>query len=102
MSRIAKLLVQIGLTAVMLFSFGAVAYDCGLDNDGDENLGVAIVLGTHSDSTTVREGRLSKRARVTLAARVSATNHPSSATRQQSSAPMLLLGSAQIQPPLRT
>jgi hypothetical protein len=44
MPRTVNVLIQLGLAAILLFSFGAAAYDPGVNDDGDENLGMAVVL----------------------------------------------------------
>jgi hypothetical protein len=56
MSRTVKVLIQLGLAAIMLFSFGAAAYDPGGNDDGDENLGIAVILGAEAKKpVTARE-----------------------------------------------
>lgn len=48
MSRTINFLVRVGLAAILLFSFGAAAYDPGVNDDGDENLGIAVVLSAEA------------------------------------------------------
>src|SRR3954447_23816721 len=48
MSRAVNVLIQLGLAAILLFSFGAAAYDPGVNDDGDENLGIAVVLSAEA------------------------------------------------------
>lgn len=101
MSRATKVLVQLGLIAILLFSFGAIAYDPGLDGDGDENMGVAVVLSaaqSSSDDSSVRSERVPTISTATPShSKVFALASYAVST----AAPLALLGSPHLIVPLR-
>jgi hypothetical protein len=59
MSRAVNVLIQLGLAAILLFSFGAAAYDPGVNDDGDENLGIAVVLSAEAKKPAADRQRTS-------------------------------------------
>jgi hypothetical protein len=103
MLKATKFLIQIGLAFVLLISFGAVAYDAGLDADGDENLGVAIVVA-EAKSTADQNGTGESRVRI---ASSTSSSRPSYFVSKfglhvlSTASPLSLLGSPQICVPLR-
>jgi hypothetical protein len=101
MSRATKLLVQLGLIAVLLFSFGAIAYDPGLDSDGDENMGVAVVLSATQSSSEETGFRSERVPTLSTATRSQSSLRALASYTVRVSAPLALLGSPHLIVPLR-
>ena len=99
MSRLSKVLVQLGLAVVLLLSFGAVGYDAGLNDDGDENLGIAVVV-SEAGKTSAHQERARKIRTATINPPATRAEASPSAVRTESPLPML--GSPQLIVPLRT
>jgi hypothetical protein len=100
MSKAIKLILQLGLAAMLLISFGAVACDASLDADGDDNLGVAVVLQARSSATQNRGEN--NRGPVSTAATLSRpTSFLRSVGHASTVSPLALLGSPQLIVPLR-
>ena len=101
MSRATKLLVQLGLIAVLLFSFGAIAYDPGLDSDGDENMGVAVVLSATQSSREATDFRSERVPTISTATRSQSKVSAVASYALSTAAPLALLGSPHLIVPLR-
>ena len=101
MSRATKVLVQLGLIAVLLFSFGAIAYDPGLDSDGDENMGVAVVLSAAQSSSDDRDFRSERVPAISTAAQSQRNLFAVASYTVSAAAPLALLGSPHLVVPLR-
>jgi hypothetical protein len=98
-TRVHRTLIQLGLVLALLLSFGAVSFDPGLDGDGDENIGVSIVMPTRYTRQDARIKR--EKAAGTSAPDASVTPEPSFHS-IVAIAPMPSLGSPQLIIPLRT
>lgn len=101
MSRAAKVVVQLGLIAVLLFSFGAIAYDPGLDSDGDENMGVAVVLCAAQSSSADSSVRSERVPTISTATQSHGKVFAVASYAASTAAPLALLGSPHLIVPLR-
>jgi hypothetical protein len=99
MSRLSKVLVQLGLAVVLLLSFGAVGYDAGLNDDGDENLGIAVVVSEVGKTSAHQESARKIR---TASVNSPATGDEALASGVRTESPLPMLGSPQLIVPLRT
>lgn len=101
MSRLLKLVIQLSLAAVLLFSFGAAGYEPGVNDDGDENLGIAVVLQQAKKSTACHES--ARRRIVTTAATIATQpNQYQAQSPVAAPAPLQSLGSPNVPLNLRT
>lgn len=101
MQRATKLLVQLGLIAVLLFSFGAIAYDPGLDGDGDENMGVAVVLSATQSSRETTDFRSQSVPTISTSMHSQSRVFAVASYAFNTAAPLALLGSPHVIVPLR-
>jgi hypothetical protein len=102
MTRLVKLVIQLSLLAVLLFSFGAAAYEPGVNDDGDENLGIAVVLQQARKAPAGQES--ARRNRIVTTAITAATqpNQHQGSSNYVAPAPLQALGSPNVPIALRT
>ena len=97
-TRDLKRLLEFAIVAMVLFSCSAVAYDPGLDSDGDENLGMAVVMSESRPAGSRKAHSIQRERSFPPSVRRYAWHIPLPLY----ASPLSLLGSPQILVPLRT